>query len=268
MTAISKALVDIKMQIPLEILKIGFQGEIDAFNQRNLITSLDDRIITNVIKKRVMVEANLLGGVTTVIPLSGCEIIQTRMNEFVINVPKSKTSGKSIISVLSLIANLTHTSATLAPLGSVNTSPILTATANMYNSMKTINVIQTSRLELIGDNTIIVEEPSVSIFATSLRCNLEYDDNMTISPRFMLAFSKACVLATKSWLYTNLIVKLDQARLYGGAELSVITDIVNNYSDAEEQYQEFLTTQLQKILFMSDNRKISRFIAAQLGNTI
>lgn len=269
MTAVTKALSDIKATIPLEILKLGFQGEVDAFTQRNLITSLDDRILTNVIRKRVLVDCNLIGGITTVVPVSGCDIVQTRMNEFVINVPKTLTSNKSIVSVLSLVANLTHTSNTLAPVGSVNTSPILSATANMYNSMKTINVIETSRLELIGDNTIIVEEPAISVFSASLRCNLEYDDNMsTLSSRFMLAFAKACILACKSWLYTNLIVKLDQGKLYGGHELSVITDIVNNYQDAEEQYQEYLTTMLQKILFMADNRKITRYIAAQLGNTI
>lgn len=269
MTAVAKALEEIKFQIPVEVLNIGFKHEVDAMSSRNIATSTDDRILTNVIRKRVLVDCNLVGGIPATIPVEYCNILQTNPDEFVIDVPKTLTSGKSIVNVLSLVANMNYVGASVVPMPVYDTSPILSSATTMYNSMKTVNLIQTSRLELIGENTVIVQEPHLMIFNAFLKVNLEYDDNMSnLNARFIRGFSKACVLATKAWLYNKLLVIIDQSRIYAGHDLSVITDVINSYSDAEEQYQEYIDTTLKKLLMMSNKDTMTRMVSSMIGGVI
>ena len=269
MTAVTKALEERKFQRPMEFLNIGFKHEVDFMTSRNVATSRDDRILTNVIRKRVLVDCHLIGGTPTTVPVEYCDVIQTNPNEFVVNVPKDLTSNKSIVNVLSLVANMNYIGSSILPSPAYDTSPILGAATTMYNSMKTVNLIQTSRLELIGENTIIVSEPHLMIFNAFLKVNLEYDDSMsTLNPRFMRGFSKACVLATKAWLYNKLVVIIDQSRLYAGHDLSIITDIINSYSDAEEQYQEYVDMTLKKLLLMSNKDTMTRMVSSMIGGII
>ena len=61
-------------------------------------------------------------------------------------------------------------------------------------------------------------------------------------------------------------VKLDQGYVYGGHELGVITDIIDGYADAEEMYQEHLTTIMKKALFSVQSENMDRYIKSMLGN--
>lgn len=262
MNAIQKALLEIKHTIPPEVLQIGF---VENYNRVNQITSIDDRILNSVIRSRVMVDANLVGGVTLHIPIQDCETNTTMYNEYIINVPRKLTNFRSIVSLHSLLTN----TGTGTGLPSFNVSPLLSQAYNMYNSLSSINVIQTSRMELIGENVILVQDPSQYIFNAVLKCAVEFDKNMSdIHPRYMRDFAKLCIYAVKAYIYNNFKVKLDQGYLYAGHELGTITEIIDSYSDAEENYQDFLANVFQKITFMNDRLNHTRFIQAQFGNTI
>lgn len=262
MNAIQKALSEIKFTIPPEILQIGF---IENVNRPNQVMSLDERILNSVIRARVLVDANLVGGVTVHIPINQCTTTNTIYNEFIISVPREATNYKSIVSVHNLLSN----TGIAAAFPNYNTSTLITQAHHMANSLATINVIQTSRLELIGENIILVQDPIMTIFNAILKCVIEYDKNMSdLHPRFIRDFAKMCILAVKSYIYNNFKVKLDQGYIYAGHELGSITEVVDGYSDAEEMYQEFIRETFQKIAFMNDSKQHSRFIQAQLGNTI
>ena len=58
---------------------------------------------------------------------------------------------------------------------------------------------------------------------------------------------------------------MDKAQLYGGQELGAIKDVVDGYSDAEEQYQEFLETTWKKVSFMNDTNSAIRLIRMQVN---
>lgn len=262
MNAIHKALAEIKFQIPHEVLQVGF---VENFERVNQVVSLDERIMNSVIRPRILVDANLVGGVVARVPVQGCEVREYLPYEYIINVPKELTSGRSIVSVLSLVS---YTNVmTTAPV--YTASPLLTAANNMFNSITQETVVQTSRLELIGDNTIIVQDPNLSIFTGCLRCMVEYDENMSsIHPRNIHTFCKLCVLGTKSYIYNNCKVKLDQGYVYGGHELGSISEIIDSYSDAEEQYQEFLNTDFKIVAFVNTGDNIFRLIQSMIGNTL
>ena len=262
MNAIQKALSEIKHTIPPEVLQIGF---VENFNRTNQVTSIDDRILNSVIRSRVMVDANLVGGNTIQIPIAECYTSSTIYNEYVITVPRELTGYKSIVAVHSLLS-MTGIASTLP---NYNTSGLITQAYHMYNSLATMNVIQTNRLELIGENVILVQDPTLTLFNAVLKCVIEYDKNMSdLHPRYMRDFAKMCILAVKAYIYNNFKVKLDQGYIYAGHELGSITDIIDGYSDAEEMYQEFVMTVFQKIAYMNESKNMSRFIAAQFGNTI
>lgn len=262
MNAIIKSLQEIKFTIPPEVLQIGF---VENFNRTNIITSLDERIKNSVIRARVLVDANMLGGVPIRIPLPRCKYYEVGNREWVVEIPKELTSNRSIVAVQSLVSNSSYI--TQIPL--YNTTSVITQANHMMNSLGSERIIQTARLELIGDNVVLVQDPAITIFNATIRANIEYDEMMNnLHPRYIPVFAKACVLATKAYIYNNCTVKLDQGYVYAGHELGTPGEIINGYSDAEEQYQEHIYNVLGKVLFMNDSNRSGRYIASMLGNTL
>lgn len=262
MNAVIKAIQDIKFTIPREVLQIGF---VENFDRVNHITSIDERIINSVIRPRVLTDCNLVGGVPVMIDISQCVVHDTANREYIIEVPKRLTNNRPIVSCLSLVAN--HRGLLLAPYKGTN--PVMTQATHMFNSLNTETIIQTARLELIGENTILVNEPYLGILNATVRVNVAYDDMMSnLHPRSFIEFSKLCIYAVKAYIYNNCKVKLDQGYVYGGHELGSIGEIIDNYSDSEEMYQEHLNTIMGKVLFLNEPSNSARLIATMLGNTL
>lgn len=262
MNALTKALSELRFTIPQEVLQIGF---VENFGRVNTVTSLDERILNSVIRPRVMIDANIVGGVMIKVPVIGCTWFESMPGEVIIDVPKSLTMGRSIVTLHNLICNVGFSSST-AP---YNTTSLVAAANNMYTNLANHTVIQTGRLELIGDNTVLVQDPSIAIFNAILRCTVENESNMeNLHPRFHGGFAKLVTLAVKSYIYNNCKVKLDQGYVYGGHELGSIGEIIDTYSDAEEQYQEYLNTEFRKLMYMNQSESMNRLIKAALGNTL
>ena len=262
MNAIQKALTDVKFTIPLEVLVIAFSESDRTLN--NMI-NIDDRMMSAVIRPRVLVDCNIVGGIETRIDINRCNISWLSNREFIIEVPKELTDGRSIITVLSLVSNVVYTQSTMY--GDMPSS--LSAGINMMNNLGTETIVQTSRLELISDNVVLASDPNIHLMNGIMRCIVENSPNMeNINPRSYLAFSKLIILAVKSYIYNTLVVKLDKGYIYGGHELGIIKDIIDNYSTAEEDYQEYLNTTWKKVSFFNDTEKMGRFTRSMLANTI
>lgn len=268
MNAINKALQEIKFNIPYEVLQLAFvQNEPYLASPNNLIYSIDERIRKSVIQSRVMVDCNMVGGDPVVIQVNRCQVHESPSypGEYIISVPKELTGGRSIVAVLSLVINFGYTS--ISTYG--YTSSFLKSANDMYNNLANEAPMQTSRLELIGDNVVFVQDPTVYMYNSALRCVVEYSPNMnSLHPRFILAFAKLCVMAAKAYIYNTCIIKMDQAFLYGGHELNSVTSIIEGYADAEQMYQEYLNVEFKKILYMNSSNNMSRYIRSIFGNNI
>ena len=241
MNIITKAISEVKFSIPPEILNITFK---ERTNSINIAFSIDEMIMSRVLRPRVLVDANLVGGVTKLISVSKCEIFEASYSEFIINVPKTLTNNKSMVSVQSL------------ELKNINTNPFSNYTSNSNTSPLT------SRIELISDNTVIVMEPAILLSMAVIRCTVENNNNLTnISPRAYHKFAKLVVLAVKAYIYNEMVVKLDKGYIYSGHELSIIKDIIDGYGDANELYIEYLTTVWNKVAFMNDAVAVDSFYA-------
>lgn len=262
MNAITKALSEITFQIPSEILNLTFKEHSNRINQ---ILSMDERIMSEVIRPRVLVDCNLVGGIETRVDLNRCKITALSNREFVVEVPKALTNNKNIITALSLVSNVVYSQS----MSYADASPFESVANNMMNNLGTENVVQTSRLEIIGDNVVLIQDPNIHLMNGVLRCMVENNTNLeNINPRSYLAFSELCVRAVKSYIHNKMLVKLNQGYIYGGHELGVVKETIENYSDAEEMYKEYRNTNWRKIAFINNSDSMSRYVKGMLGNTL
>lgn len=270
MNALQTALKRLYYKIPKRILEVGFLEQDPRLNR---MTSLDSRIMVNVIRGRVLMDINLVGGIEIRIPLSKCDLVAVDNNIYTISVPKTVTNGKSIVSVLSLLANNIYTQdaivgGNLVNYGSLSMSPIMSAGLNMMNAMSTEYIAQTSRLELLGENLILVQEPSITLVEGLLKVKVANSANLeNINPRNYIAFSELVTLAVKSYIYNNVIIELDRGYIVGGQELSIIKDKIEEYADAESMYEEYLTTKWAKIALLNDRTSLAGKIKAMIPTT-
>ena len=259
MNAMGYTLNHIKHTIPPEVLHIGF---IENFTRVNVIQSIDERIMNSVIRARVLSDASVVSGNPMHIPVNQCGISVMPNNEWIISVPYTLTQNRSIVSVLSLVQTgmLDYTE--------YQGSQYLQAATKIYNNLSydTTFGIQTTRLELIGDNTILVYEPSFMIQEAYIKCNVEFNESMSeLNPRFYPAFAKLCELGVKAYIYNNCKVKIDQGYVYGGHELNSISDVINDYSSKEEDYQEHLKL-IKKIFYMNNGKNMNKHVKSIMGN--
>lgn len=82
-----------------------------------------------------------------------------------------------------------------------------------------------------------------------LRVCVEQDSNLSnIQPPYFQAFHKLALAAVKAHIYNKLIIDQDTAFINSGGEMNKMRDIIDSYSDAEEQYDELLETWFQSQL--------------------
>ena len=117
MNPIVKALDDIKFTIPYEVLNATFQ---DNYNDwRNKSLSIDEQILNKIIRPRVLIDCNIVGGIMMVIPLMNINPDFADNYSTIYTIPDDRTGGRTILSVLSIgylpyMANFNMTSGNLA----------------------------------------------------------------------------------------------------------------------------------------------------------
>lgn len=263
MNVITKALSEVGFNIPLEVLELAFKENSARYNQT---ISLDERIMNKVIRPRVLVDCNLVGGVQIVIPIDKCVVEYGVNNEAIITVDKKLTNNKSILSLLGIVSNV---SKNLGGYVSDGGSSIMDNAAKISNSLDNLNIIQTSNLELIADNKILVEEYGMGFLNGSLRCMIENSSNLgNISPRSSIKFSKLVLYAVQSYIHNKLRVRIDKGYLYNGHELGIIKEVIDSYADSNELYTNYLDEVWRVVSFMNDTMSHDRFIKSMFGSIV
>lgn len=266
MNALNNAASDIvNLYIPMEVLELAFPNE-------GVILSLEERLINKCLRPIIMKDMNLLGGVITYIDFKSCEIIASKEHdtgfnpntaELIIRVPKTLTNDKSIISVMYLMSGIgTY------PIPKPCVPKSMIESVKMLGTIDTPNVISTSRLEVVGENLILIAGTRSSITRATLAVTVENNDNLeNIQAPYFKQVVDIMVKGVKAHIYNKLIIKLNKGYIYGGHELSIVKDIVESYSDMNEEYREALL-KWKKISLMSDSRFMDQYIKSMLGVTI
>lgn len=273
MNIITKALSEVRFRIPLEILNVVFM---DPYQQyRDLPSDMLDRIRFLVLNPRVLVDCNLVGGVETLIPLDDTpsESVDGGYT-MVFRVPKSKTNGRTIMAAMDVTYGNMNPGGQIGGYGgygsysSGRSSPALQLASQVMDSQLRTSYVGTARVELIGENVVVVKDSTILAPNLYLRCMLENDENLSnIQVRSYHAFSKLVELAVKSYIYNTYIIKLDMGELRGGLQVGRFKDIIDGYADSEQMYQDYLKEKWEKIAFMNDSVSHTRFLSMIIGGS-
>lgn len=265
MNAIDHALKTINQQIPKEILQIAFLSQINY--RTNIPVTTDSRIKDLVIYQQVMQDINIIGGTHITVPLTGLPIEMIEGNAFVVRIPKSRTQGRSIVSALSVAYGGTAYGDQMVANGLAVRSPdALAASQQMLNSIASIPHVSDAQVMLMADNVVMVQGMGLTTSGLYLRCEVENDSNLSnLKRRSYFAFSKLCLLATKSYIYTSTVIPMDVGFYQGGMNMGKMQDIIESYESAQEEYEEFLLTKWAKVSKLNDNENAERLVRLMTG---
>lgn len=258
---IQYAINHIRNTIPREILeKVFFSNK---YWRTKDATSLDHRIREEVIDARVTVDCNLVGGMQTTIYIQPGWMEWIDPMIAIARIPKEATQGRSITRALSI----SYGASVVAPAqGSYGGSVLLSKANNVLQSNSPVTVVATAEVNLVGENMIQIRD-NVAISGTLyLRCWLEHDANFNhLAKPSWMNFAKLCEYACKAYVYNNTIIDMDRAYVDGGVELGRWASKIEEYSDAEENYQDYFHEKWKQVSVLNDPEAHRRHISMTVG---
>lgn len=261
---ITYAINKTKFVIPRQILEKAFITNGGRHRYRES-RSLDSFIREHVIENRVAPDIELLGSTFIQLPIKSSWISNQGNGEFLIRVPMAATQGRVITRVTSVEFGHGSTGA-LGVYSTFNSNAALNNAKKVLDTAIPTTMTGTPHIELLDNNVIYVTDIMFSGFNLFLNCYLSADENFNNLPKpAWMPFSKLVELATKAYIWTELTVNIDRAQLDGGQELGKFADIVDGYSDAAEQYEEFFKDRWKKIQIMADPKSKERHLRSLVG---
>lgn len=274
MDVIQKAVDTLKFTIPRPILETVFikrgagigSWRDDIYGYRRENANIDQLIIDTVIRPRVCVDCNLVGGTEAFIPLAGLPVERANDYTSVYRIPKDKTQGRSILTALSISFTDPSRISSYGVATSTNNNAVMRAGQAVMDAMGTIPAVSTAHVQLIGENVVMVRDVIVLPANVYLRCVLANDENLThIQPRSYRHFAKLVEHAVKAYIYNEYVIQMDLGELHGGQTLGRFKEIIDTYSDANELYETYLNETWQKVALMNDRESWTRNIRMRIG---
>lgn len=272
LNTLSKALDEIKFTIPIQVLEEAFREKRPYWKTAPI--GLDELILTKVIRPRVLVDCNLVGGMMTNVPLEGLTPEFVDNYNLVYRVPKDRTNNRSIVSVASVGYMPYATAFNSAGMGYGAVAPLsmneVSNTAQrVADSVSGVPPISNHDITLVGENTILIKDQFRVTTAYVLRCILSNEENLNnISPRSYITFAELCIWAVKAYIYNTLYIRVGQAYLEGGQELGEMKSYIDSLQDANENYRTFLAEKWRPTAFMNDQASYKRFLRIQISPAI
>jgi len=258
----------IRMEIPIEILELAFPQKRGAAP-----LSIEERMLIECIRPIIMTDMNALGGELAYLSVGQCNLVAVsdysyneQLGSFIIDVPKTITNNKSIVSVLSLVlGDYNGNGVSGDAMMQQCVSPVVADGMRLLGTMQPANIVQTARLELVGENKVLVEAYPPFITYGILKVNLANNANLeNIQPGYYTQVSKLITLGVKRYVYNKLRIQLDIGHIYAGHEIPSFKEIVDSYSDAGELYAEQLKV-WGKVSVLNDSRKMSQYTSTMIG---
>lgn len=233
MNKINFLLDHIHAEISPEVLDYAFEK---PYLMNRVQVNVDSVIKDVVIQKRLLPDINMTGGIETIIDISNTPIDYVQ-GGMIYNIGLGPTGGRNISSVLSVSYGFDCLSAGSASIASAVYTPL---------------VVSDSRIELVAPNVVYVEG-YIGITLTKMRVTLDHDETLSnINNRSMLALAELCNLATKAHIYKSCTMKLRNAVVVYGQDMSKLESIIEEYKDCYSMYKDMLTTRWFKIQLLSD----------------
>lgn len=267
MNIIKRAVQDLNFTIPKRILETVFTRS--SFQWRGTPIDIGEIIINTVIKPRVLIDCDIVGGVEDTIPLEGITPIRVDNFNYVYNIPPDRTQNRSILTALSVstVGSRMPYAGFANAASAMGGSAMLNAGNMLIDSNANIPINSTAKVELIGENVILIkdtQQPSPYSFVRVKLANEEELNNIHI--RSYHDFSTLVGHAVRAYIYNEMILEMDYGFLAGGMEIGRFKEKIEEYADAEELYQTFLRERWMKVAFMNDEESFGRLINLMTGS--
>lgn len=247
------ALRHIKDNIPHQIIKLIFSGGL----------SLDERLKEDVIYRTVIPDCNLKGGKVLQIPLEMAWDKSPPGQAFsLFEIPEVAREGRNIIEVHSIelkdrasdggyggyvgyggsaggsSPSTCGASGCQGHGNFANSDSMIYATNSMIQS-KVLNMSQGNPIPEIMGNMVKLHPSPGSFVPWVLTCRVCYDQEMTnLNSAAIEKFADIAVVATKRYCYNKMIMGLDAGAIEFGTELPVLKDIISQWGDLKDMYNE------------------------------
>jgi hypothetical protein len=270
MNVITKALTELRYRIPPQVLKVVFASK----RERSFIGSVDEEILNKVIRPRVLVDADLVGGVQMVVDLTGILPEMIDVYTAVYKIPPTRVNNRSIISTLSVSYLPYNNAFNPMSIGMYNVMPssvtdVVAAGQRVMDSHSNLPAVSSANVELVGHNVIMIRDPLRITSAYQLRCIVGNDEFLNnINPRSYSAFAKLVEFAVKSYIFNVFMIDMGETFLKLGQDLGVMKSTIEGWSDAEENYQTYLREKWAKIALMNDRTTYRRVIKLQMAGNL
>lgn len=263
MDAIGYALAEVKDRIPPQVLQLVFKPA--ARTLRHETRDIEYAIRDKVIEGRVRRAVDAIGA--TEVEISLDTIRRQEVNRFIhiYKIPMSLTGGREITSAVALSYS-TNSAGNMSAFGMAQAgtcAPTLVQNAAMRvgQSHSPIVVNQTSNLSIIALNTVMIEDYAPISSQSFLRCILASDSEFSnIKPPYYHKFAQLVLRATKAYIYNVYEVELGMGKIVGGVELSEIRNVVERYSNADEDFEDYLENTWRKTAQLNDPKRKQRQI--------
>lgn len=112
----------------------------------------------------------------------------------------------------------------------------------MLSSHTGHNSIITPSAEVLSGDMIRLDPAMHTHQDWRLSAKIAYDEGFNnLNSSAVESFAHMVIAATKAYIYNALIISLDRGYMMGGAEIGAIKDIISEYRDANERYEELVS---------------------------
>lgn len=273
MDPVSNAIRKLKLAIPKEILSEAFSPRrYDATRQARyrdtaMIGSLDAQIRKQVIDGQVSPDVNLCSGVETTVPLTTADREYLDSWNIVYRIPKSVTGGRTITAAYEVVYGVGFSNQGFFSPLQAGASPLISAGQRILNATMGSGSVSTHYVSIIGENTILVNDVTQLQGSAYLRCMLTHEPNFAnLKPAYYSAFAELVVLATKAFVYNELVIKLDEGENKAGQTLGRFREILDGYADSYQLYSEYLDEKWPKLATMNSTETSRAIYRAIVGS--
>lgn len=247
--AVTHALKNIYASIPVEILEL-------AFDQKGGRRSLDDLIVSEIIEGRVRLDLSALAGQFKEIKLLPEWAIHSSIMNYnnqstmdvpyaVYTVPAAEREFRSIVAVLELSLPYGSSSSLAMGAGASHNCGFVGVHGGTFAQQQMNGITGNNNLPmptpiLLAGSKIKLTPMEFSIMRyhpLHLKCRLEYDMDFTnLTPDAVIQFSEVVLAATKAYIWTKMVVKIDQGVSLSGQEIGVVRTIIDDYAGQNDRY--------------------------------
>lgn len=274
MDAVSYCVSKIRQHIPRQLLDEAFKPQrydpIRSVRRYDnvLSQSLDDLIRTKIMEGMVGIDLEQIAGTEDLIPVSMAERIPYDPWNVVYRFNKKDLGGRNIIKVHEILLGY-NLGFGVGGYGEQNRSKDMLTSVARDISRATVGVESTGSayVELIGPNTVLVNDINIISGYTSLRCTLTYDKLFNeIKPAYRRDLAALSVLAAKAYIYNHLVIDVDEGVIRAGKTLGSFKQTLDKYEDSIQMYEEMIDTTISKIAIMNDTEQYRKVMKLALGS--